>query len=206
MLADHDKETLARMYKLLFTARKFDEKVIELFRRGKEAIPGFVHSGIGMEAIPVGACVALRDDDWVLISHRGYGHIIAKGASLDRLLAEICGRSTGLCKGKGGYHPADISIGVLGNTSILGGSFVLAAGAGLSAKLRGTDQVVACFFGDGASHEGNFHTGLNLASVWKLPVVFVCENNYIAVFHTIVSKKGSGGLCALGIICRDVNC
>ena len=200
MLADHDKETLTRMYRLLFTARKFDEKVIELFRRGKEVMPGFVHSGQGMEAIPVGACLALRNDDYVLITHRGYGHIIAKGVSLDRLLAEICGRSTGLCKGKGGFHPADASIGVLGMPGILGGGFVLAAGAGLSAKLKGREQVVVCFFGDGASHEGNFHTGLNLAALWKLPVVFVCENNYIASSTPLYQKKVLEGYVHWGSI------
>ena len=186
---DHDKETFTRMYKMLFTVRKFDEKLVELFRRGREVIPGFVHSGQGMEAIPVGVCLALRKDDTVLVTHRGYGHIIAKGVSLDRLLAEICGRSMGICKGKGGFHVADSSIGVLGMPGVMGGSFVLAAGAGLSAKLRGTDQVAVCFFGDGMSHQGNFHTGLNLASLWKLPVVFVCENNYVAASTPLYRKK-----------------
>jgi TPP-dependent pyruvate/acetoin dehydrogenase alpha subunit len=181
------------MYKTLVMARRFDEKTIDLMQRGKEVVPGFVHSGQGMEAIPVGACLAVRRDDYILPSHRGFAYHIAKGVPINRILAELCGRSTGVCKGKGGFHVGDIGVGDLGMGAVLGGCFVLAAGAGLSAKLRGTDQVAVCFFGDGSAQLGNFHTGLNLAGVWKLPVVYICENNHFAVSTPLHAKQVTDG-------------
>jgi acetoin:2,6-dichlorophenolindophenol oxidoreductase subunit alpha len=129
----------------------------------------------------VGVCSTLRKNDYITSTHRGHGHVIAKGAELRRMMAELYGKATGYCKGKGGsMHIADFSIGVLGANGVVAGGFPIAVGAGLSCKLRKTDQVVACFFGDGASNRGPFHEALNMASIWKLPVLFVCENNQFA--------------------------
>lgn len=160
----------------MFTIRCFEEKVNELFLGGE--IPGFVHLYIGEEAIATGVMANLRQSDYITSTHRGHGHTIAKGADLKRMMAEIFGKATGYCKGKGGsMHIADFSIGMLGANGVVGGGYNLAVGAGLAAKLRNSDQVSVCFFGDGASNRGTFHEGLNMAAAWKLPVVFVCENN-----------------------------
>ena len=127
-------------------------------------------------------CANLRKDDYIVSTHRGHGHCIAKGARLDKTMAEILGKKTGYCKGKGGsMHIADFSIGMLGATAVVGAGIPIASGAGLSIKLRGTDQVAACFFGDGASNQGTFHEGINLAATWRLPVLFICENNLYAM-------------------------
>jgi len=132
--------------------------------------------------VAVGVCANLRRDDYITSTHRGHGHCIAKGADLGKVMAEILGKKTGYCKGKGGsMHIADFSIGMLGATAVVGAGIPIAAGAGLSAKLRDTDQVVACFFGEGASNQGTFHEGINMAAIWRLPVVFVCENNLYAM-------------------------
>ncbi len=160
----------------MFTIRRFEEKVNELFLGGE--IPGFVHLYIGEEAIATGVMANLRKTDYITSTHRGHGHTIAKGADLNRMMAEIFGKATGYCKGKGGsMHIADFTIGMLGANGVVGGGYNLAVGAGLAAKLRGQDQVSVCFFGDGASNRGTFHEGLNMAAAWKLPVIFVCENN-----------------------------
>ena len=156
--------------------RAFEEKIAYVFAEGK--IPGFVHTYVGEEAIAVGACANLREDDYITSTHRGHGHCLAKGMDPKYMLAELYGKRTGCNKGKGGsMHIADIDIGVLGACGIVGGGIPIATGAGLSAKLKGTDQVAVCFFGDGASNQGTFHESLNLASVFKLPVIYVCENN-----------------------------
>ncbi len=156
--------------------RAFEERVAELFARA--ALPRHSHLYIGEEAVAVGTCVALRTDDYVTSTHRGHGHLIAKGAAMERAFAEIAGKATGYCRGKGGtMHVADLSLGFLGAISIVGGGIPIAAGSGLSARVRNTDQVTACFFGDGAANTGNFGEGLNVAGIWKLPVIFVCENN-----------------------------
>jgi pyruvate/2-oxoglutarate/acetoin dehydrogenase E1 component/TPP-dependent pyruvate/acetoin dehydrogenase alpha subunit len=156
--------------------RAFEERVGELFSRA--ALPRHSHLYIGEEAVAVGTCVALRTDDYVTSTHRGHGHLIAKGAAMERAFAEIGGKATGYCKGKGGtMHVADLSLGFLGAISIVGGGMPIAVGSGLSAQVRGTDQVTACFFGDGAANSGNFGEGLNCAGIWRLPVIFVCENN-----------------------------
>ncbi|HEY3364674.1 MAG TPA: thiamine pyrophosphate-dependent dehydrogenase E1 component subunit alpha [Symbiobacteriaceae bacterium] len=172
----NDHDLLLRMYRTMVSIRLFEEKVQELFLAGE--IPGFVHLYLGEEAIATGVCSALRVDDYITSTHRGHGHTIAKGARMDRMMAELFGRRTGYCKGKGGsMHIADFSIGMLGANGVVGGGFNIATGAGLSAKLRKTDQVAVCFFGDGASNRGTFHEAMNMASSWKLPVIFVCENN-----------------------------
>ena len=174
------KAKLVEMYKKMLEIRYFEEKVFDLY--GQNLVPGTIHLYAGQEAVAVGVCANLRKDDYITSTHRGHGHCIAKGARLDKTMAEILGKKTGYCKGKGGsMHIADFSIGMLGATAVVGAGIPIAAGAGLSIKLRGTDQVVACFFGDGASNQGTFHEGINIASVWKLPVIFVCENNLYAM-------------------------
>jgi len=175
-----EKEKLLWMYRRMLTIRRFEEKVAELFAAGK--IPGFVHLYIGEEAVATGVCAHLRDDDYITSTHRGHGHLIAKGGDPKLMMAELFGKRTGYCKGKGGsMHIADLDLGILGANGIVGGGLPIATGAALAAKYKGTDQVVACFFGDGASNQGTFHESLNLASIWKLPVVFVAENNLYAI-------------------------
>ena len=175
-----ENEILLEMYRHMLTIRFFEEKVFDLY--GQNLVPGTIHLYAGEEAVAVGVCANLRKDDYITSTHRGHGHCIAKGAKLDKTMAEILGRKTGYCKGKGGsMHIADFSIGMLGATAVVGAGIPIAAGAGLSIKLRGTDQVVACFFGEGASNQGTFHEGINLAAVWGLPVVFVCDNNFYAM-------------------------
>ncbi|MEM3054951.1 MAG: thiamine pyrophosphate-dependent dehydrogenase E1 component subunit alpha, partial [Candidatus Bathyarchaeia archaeon] len=174
------KEKLIEMYGKMLEIRLFEEKVFELY--AQNLVPGTIHLYTGQEAVAVGVCSALRKDDYITSTHRGHGHCIAKGAELKHVMAEILGKRTGYCKGKGGsMHIADFSLGVLGATAVVGAGIPIAAGAGLSIKLRKTDQVVACFFGDGASNQGTFHEGINMAAIWKLPVIFVCENNLYAM-------------------------
>ena len=174
------KEKLSEMYKKMLEIRCFEEKVFELY--GQNLVPGTIHLYAGEEAVAVGVCSSLRKDDYITSTHRGHGHCIAKGADLKRTMAEILGKKTGYCKGKGGsMHIADFSIGMLGATAVVGAGLPIAVGAGLSAKLRKTDQVVACFFGEGASNQGTFHESINMASAWSLPVIFVCENNLYAM-------------------------
>ena len=176
-----NKEKSLELLKTMMKIRQFEERVQEIFAAGK--IPGFVHLSIGQEAVPTGVCGQLRNDDYITSTHRGHGHIIAKGADYNRMMAELFGKKTGYCKGKGGsMHIADFDIGVLGANAIVGGNLEIAAGAALSSQYRGTDQVTACMFGDGASNQGTFHEALNMASIWDLPVVFVCENNCYGMF------------------------
>ena len=173
-------EKLIEMYRKMLEIRHFEEKVYELY--GQNLVPGTIHLYAGQEAVAVGVCANLRKEDYIVSTHRGHGHCIAKGADLKRVMAEILGKKTGYCRGKGGsMHIADFSIGILGATGVVGAGIPIAVGAGLSIKLRGTDQVVACFFGDGASNQGTFHEGINMAAIWKLPVLFVCENNLYAM-------------------------
>ena len=170
------KEKLIEMYRSMFTVRRVEERLNELFAQNR--IPGFIHSYLGQEACAVGICSALRPDDYIISNHRGRGHIIAKGVELNPLMAEIFGKKTGICGGRGGeMHVADPSLGILGGSGIVGGGIPYSIGAGFSAVMRGTDQVTAVFFGEGATNEGGFHEALNLASVWDLPILFVCENN-----------------------------
>lgn len=177
---DLPKEKMIELYRRMLEIRLFEEKVFELY--GQNLVPGTIHLYSGEEAVAVGVCSTLLKDDYVTSTHRGHGHCIAKGADLNRTMAEILGKQTGYCKGKGGsMHIADFAIGMLGATAVVGAGLPIAVGAGLSAKLRGTKQVVACFFGEGATNQGTFHESLNMASVWKLPVIFVCENNLYAM-------------------------
>jgi TPP-dependent pyruvate/acetoin dehydrogenase alpha subunit len=176
---DIASETLLGLYRTMLTIRLFEQRVAREFRTGE--IPGFVHMYVGQEAVAAGVCANLDDDDYVTSTHRGHGHCIAKGCDLDRMMAEIYGREDGLCRGRGGsMHIADFSRGMLGANAIVGGGIALATGAGLAASVRGSRQVAVAFFGDGAANQGVLHESLNLAAIWKLPVVYVCENNGFA--------------------------
>ena len=171
---------LERLYADMVRIRRFEERVVELFQAG--LVKGTAHSYAGEEAIAVGACAHLRQDDYVASYHRGHGHCIAKGAKTDRMMAELMGRATGYCQGLGGsMHVADMERNILGANGIVGAAMPLSVGAGLAIRLRGGDQVVIAFFGDGANNQGIFHEFLNLAAVWQLPVLFVCENNQYAL-------------------------
>ena len=170
-----DKELL-RIYRTMLKIRMFEERVAREFRKGD--IPGFVHSYIGAEAVATGICMHLNDDDYISSTHRGHGHCIAKGCTFKDMLAELYGRETGLCKGRGGsMHIADFARGMLGANAIVGGGIALAAGGALAIQTRGEKGVAVTFFGDGACNQGILHETMNLASIWKLPLIFVCENN-----------------------------
>jgi len=171
-----EKARAERIYTKMNEIRSFESKALSLFEENK--LRGSVHLYIGEEAIAATVCSSLRDEDYIASTHRGHGHCIAKGARLDYAMAELMGKATGYCKGRGGsMHIADLSKGNLGANAIVGGGIPIAVGAALASKLSGADRVAVVFFGDGASNEGTFHESLNLASVWKLPVIFVCENN-----------------------------
>jgi pyruvate dehydrogenase E1 component alpha subunit len=171
---------LLEMYRRMALIRAFEETVIGMVDTAE--LVGTTHSSIGQEAAIVGACLAVRPDDYMTGTHRSHGHPIAKGAQLPPLMAELLGKRTGVCKGKGGsMHLADFSVGSLGESGIVGSALPVATGAGLSARVLGTDKVCLCFFGDGAVSEGAFHESLNLASIWSLPVIYLCENNGYAV-------------------------
>ena len=175
-----EKPLLMEMLRRMLRIRHFEERVIQMVERGE--IIGAAHSYIGEEAVAVGTCLALRDDDWITGNHRSHGHPIAKGGDVKKAMAELLGKRTGYCKGKGGsMHLADFSIGILGESGILGSAIPTAVGAALGSQLQGNDRVAVSFFGDGASNEGAFHESINLAAIWKLPVIFLCENNQYAV-------------------------
>ncbi len=176
---ERDKDRLLWIYTRMLRIRGFEDRVHAEFAKGR--IPGFVHLYAGEEAVAVGVCAHLTDRDFITSTHRGHGHCIAKGVDLKAMMAEIFGKATGACKGKGGsMHIADVTKGMLGANGIVGGGLAMACGAALTAKTKGTDQVAACLFGDGASNQGTFHESLNLASIWELPVIFVAENNLYA--------------------------
>ena len=170
--AEQELQLYARMVRI----RCFEERLQELFRTGR--LPGFVHLYVGEEAIAVGACAVLRPDDKITSTHRGHGHLIAKGADPAGMMAEIMGKRAGLCKGKGGsMHIADYRLGILGANGIVGGGIPIATGSALADAVLGRDTVTVCFFGDGAANQGVLLEALNLSSIWRLPVVYVCENN-----------------------------
>jgi TPP-dependent pyruvate/acetoin dehydrogenase alpha subunit len=170
-----------QLFSIMALIRAFETRVAELYRDGD--IPGFVHTSLGQEAVAAGVGAALEEDDYLSTTHRGHGHCLAKGVDVDGMMAELFARADGLCHGKGGsMHVADPSRGVLGANAIVGASMPLAVGAGLSSKLRGQGRVAVAFFGEGAVNQGAFHEALNLAAIWDLPVLFVCENNLYAEF------------------------
>lgn len=175
----YKKEFLLHLYRTMTRIRQFEEKVNECFLGGE--LPGFVHLYIGEEAIATGLCSELKQDDYITSTHRGHGHCIAKGAQIKPMMAEIFGKATGYCKGKGGsMHIADFSVGMLGANGVVGGGINLAVGAALAAKMKNSGQVAVTFFGDGGANRGTVHEGMNMAAIWKLPVIFVCEFNQYA--------------------------
>jgi len=195
------KDQLLDLYRTMATIRAFEERATQLF--GENKIWGTIHSYAGEEAIAAGLCAHLRDDDWITSTHRGHGHCIAKRADLGRMFAELLGKETGYCRGRGGsMHIADTSKGNLGANGIVGGGIPIATGAALTAKQLGTDQVAVSFFGDGASNQGIFHEAANLASVLAAPVIYVCENNmYNEYTHYLETTAGTilGRAAAFGI-------
>jgi pyruvate dehydrogenase E1 component alpha subunit len=169
-------EKLVSLYKQMWLIRRFDEKLEEFF--AKKIMHGTTHLTIGQEATAAGACAVLSDEDKITSTHRGHGHSIAKGARVDKMMAEMFGKVTGYCKGKGGsMHITDLDRGNLGANGIVGGGIPIAVGSALTAQMKKLNYVTVSFFGDGATNEGSFHEAVNMASIWKLPVVFFCENN-----------------------------
>lgn len=193
MTKNYEKEFLLNLYQDMVRIRKLETKVGELFKIGK--IVGTTHLSIGEEAIAVGACKALKSTDFIASTHRGHGHTIAKGGKIDKIMAELFGKSTGYCGGKGGsMHVVDVSLGILGANGIVGAGIPIAGGSALASKISGKDEVTICFFGDGASNHGTFHETVNMSAAWKLPVVFVCENNGYAVSVPIGSVTNTENL------------
>jgi pyruvate dehydrogenase E1 component alpha subunit len=179
------------LFERMLLIRRAEERLSRACQEGK--LPGAVHLYIGQEAVAVGACSALEKRDWITSTHRGHGHFLAKGGELKAMYAEIWGKGTGICCGMGGsMHVADFSKGILGANGIVGGGFAIATGAAFGAKLRGDGRVSACFFGDGAANQGVFMESMNISSVWKLPTIFICENNRLSEFT--VSSTVTGGL------------
>jgi len=177
---DLANEQLIRMYSTMVKIRFFENRVAELFADGK--IPGFVHLYVGEEAVATGVCESLTNEDYITSTHRGHGHLIAKGGDIKKMMAELFGKKTGYCKGKGGsMHIADLDLGIMGANGIVGGGPPLASGAALAWQYLGNDRVAVCFFGDGASNQGTTHEAMNLAACWKLPVVFINENNMYGI-------------------------
>ena len=192
-----EKEMLIRMYRQMATIRSFEEAIRDVYRRG--LMPGLAHLYIGEEAVAVGVCSALRDHDYITSTHRGHGHCIAKGCDLKKMMAEVMGRVDGYCIGKGGsMHIADFNVGMLGASGIVGGMIGIAAGAALSISLQGRDQVVACFFGDGASNQGVLYEVMNMSALWRLPIIYVCENNQFAEYSRWRDQSASEGIASRG--------
>ncbi len=190
-----DKDVLLALYRQMLMLRRFEEAVARVYREGK--IPGFVHLYIGEEAVATGVCAHLEKTDYVTSTHRGHGHALAKGVPARQVMAELWGRSTGCSGGRGGsMHLYAPEYGLLGTNGIVGPSIINGAGAAFSAKYRGTSQVTVAFFGDGANNTGSFHEGLNLASIWKLPVVFVCENNLYATEMSFLKATAGQSVAA----------
>ena len=206
-LADVSPELALRMYAQMRRIRTFEERVNELYRSAK--MPGLAHLYIGQEAVAVGVCEALTKQDYITSTHRGHGHCLAKGADVDRMFCELLGKEEGYCRGKGGsMHIADHENGNLGANAIVGGSAGIATGAAFSAKARGTDHVAVCFFGEGALGQGVLYEVMNMASLWKLPVVYVCENNlYSEYTHYSENTAGdiAGRPAAFGIPVEEVD-
>ncbi len=202
-----DREQWLHMYEQMCKIRAFEEAANELYTSAR--MPGLAHLYIGEEAIAVGVCEALRQDDYITSTHRGHGHCLAKGAALDRMFAELLGKAPGYCRGKGGsMHIADQDTGNLGANAIVGGSAGIATGAALSIKMRGTDQVAVCFFGDGALGQGLLYEAMNMAQLWQLPVIYVCENNqYNEYTHNRETTAGSmlGRAQAFGLEAEEVD-
>jgi pyruvate dehydrogenase E1 component alpha subunit len=196
--ADLSSQQLQALLQTMYRIRAFEEKVDELFMRGE--VHGTTHLSIGEEATPTGALAALRPDDYVTSTHRGHGHCIAKGADLNLMLAELLGKETGYCRGRGGsMHIADVKTGNLGANGVVGGGIPIAMGVGLSMKLQKLERICLCFFGDGAANEGTFHEAINMASIWDLPVIFLCENNQYGMSMSVQRSMRSEGVAPRAI-------
>lgn len=204
----YDEDLLQRMYRLLREIREFELTAQELSNAGE--IPGPVHLYLGQEAVAVGTCLALGTDDIIGSTHRGHGHVLAKGADIDRMMAELAGKETGLNNGRGGsMHMVDFSLGIFGNNAIVGASVPHVAGGVLSSKLDGDDRIGVSFFGDGASNQGVVHETMNMAAIWDLPVIFLCENNQYAVStpqeDAVAGERISDRAAGYGIPGRTIN-
>src|SRR5258708_27405779 len=206
-LSQQEADHWLALYEQMLTIRIFEEHVNQLYITAR--MPGLAHLYIGEEAIAVGVCAALRRDDYITSTHRGHGHCLAKGASVDRMFAELLGKASGYCKGKGGsMHIADQDTGNLGANAIVGGGAGLATGAAMSSKMRGSDQVAVCFFGDGALGQGVLYELMNMAALWKFPVIYVCENNlYNEYTHNSETTAGSmsARASAFGVYAEEVD-
>lgn len=175
-----DNDLMKELYQKMLKIRRFEEATAKHYAAG--TIHGFVHLYIGEEATAAGACAAIRDDDYITSTHRGHGHLIAKGGDLKLMMAELFAKKTGYCKGKGGsMHICDMSLGIIGSNGIVGAGLPIAVGVGYGAQVFDKSQVCLCFFGDGASNRGTFHESINLASIWNLPIVYICENNLYGI-------------------------
>jgi pyruvate dehydrogenase E1 component alpha subunit len=187
---DSERDEYRRLLQCMLLIRRAEERLAAEYAKG--SLPGAVHLYIGEEAIAAGACSRLEARDWITSTHRGHGHFLAKGGDLDAMFAEIWGKRTGICRGMGGsMHVADVSKGILGANGIVGGGFAIATGAAYRAKLRGEDRVAVCFFGDGAANQGVFMESMNVSAAWRLPTIFLCENNGLSEFT--VSSTVTGG-------------
>ncbi|MCC8025008.1 MAG: thiamine pyrophosphate-dependent dehydrogenase E1 component subunit alpha [Clostridium sp.] len=197
-----EKELAKQFYTVMYRTRRFEEEVFEFYKRG--LMPGLAHLYLGEEAIAAGACAVLKDDDYIGSTHRGHGHLVARGADLNRMMAEILGKETGYSKGKGGsMHIMAMDKGILGANGIVGGEIPIATGAAYSSVLRGTSQVTLAFFGDSASNEGTFHESINMAAAWNLPIVYIIENNLFGISvdirrvtkeHDLYKRAGGYGI------------
>ena len=206
-----DKDMMVQMYERMISIRFFEEAVSKEYKQGK--LPGLVHLYMGQEASAVGVCSALHKDDYITSTHRGHGHLIAKGANMKRMMAELYGKATGYNKGKGGsMHVADVDINIIGANGIVGAGIPIATGAALQAKMKRTGQISVSFFGDGAVNQGTFYESINLAAAWKLPAVFVCENNTYGEFTasrevtagTVIGRAEAFGIPGSSVDGNDV--
>ena len=185
-----DRDLKIRFLEYMTRIRRFEEKTVQLYQENR--IWGHLHPYIGQEAVATGTCQALKKTDYILSTHRGHGHCIAKGGDMSKMMAELLGKETGSCRGRGGsMHIADIECGILGANGIVGGGIPISVGVGLSCRMEGKKRTIVCFFGEGAVNNGVFHESLNLAAIFKLPVIFICENNLYAI-STSVSDSSSG--------------
>ena len=192
---DLERGTLLEIYRRMLTIRAFEETVFDVYRKGW--MPGLAHLSDGQEATAVGVCMTLRPDDTITSTHRGHGHIIAKGGRVEPMMAEVMGKVTGYCRGKGGeMHIADVSLGILGANGIVGGGLGIAAGSAFTAKREGKGRVSAAFFGDGAINQGLWYETANIAVLWKLPLIYVCENNDYTQFTNSQKLISGEGLAA----------
>ncbi|MCL4377223.1 MAG: thiamine pyrophosphate-dependent dehydrogenase E1 component subunit alpha [Actinobacteria bacterium] len=184
------KEMQIEMLKKLIEIRRFEERTVQYYQRSK--IWGYLHPYIGEEAVAVGACLAIKKEDYIISTHRGHGHAIAKGADLNKMMAELFGKVTGYCRGRGGsMHIADTELGMLGANGIVGGGVPISVGAGFSCKMEKRGRVIICFFGDGAANNGVFHEAVNMSAILKLPVIYICENNMYAI--SMCSRESVAG-------------